>query len=182
MGICQKICDSDVDAIRQTLELIDPEKIRRAADILVSAGRVLCMGQGASMILAQECAHLFSLVRPNFYAVIDSHIQAIAASQLTARDVVLYFSYSGSTKELLDNLKIVREQRAMSILITRFPKSPGAAYADVVLQCGGAPAGRVDCCTYCTVISCGCSFQRDLPQRCRRKYPASGAGGGSTFG
>lgn len=136
LGICQKICDSDVDAIRQTLELIDPEKIRRAADILVSAGRVLCMGQGESMILAQECAHLFSLVRPNFYAVIDSHIQAIAASQLTARDVVLYFSYSGSTKELLDNLKIVREQRAMSILITRFPKSPGAAYADVVLQCG----------------------------------------------
>lgn len=135
-GICQKIYDSDVEALRQTLELIDSEKIRRAADILVSAGRVLCMGQGASMILAQECAHLFSLVRPNFYAVIDSHIQAIAASQLTARDVVLYFSYSGSTKELLDNLKIVREQRAMSILITRFPKSPGAAYADIVLQCG----------------------------------------------
>ena len=24
----------------------------------------------------------------------------------------------------------------MAILITRFPKSPGAAYADVVLQCG----------------------------------------------
>ena len=24
----------------------------------------------------------------------------------------------------------------MTILITRFPKSPGAAYADVVLQCG----------------------------------------------
>lgn len=39
--------------------------------------------------------------RPNFYAVLDSHMQAIAASHLTARDVVLYFSYSGSTEELL---------------------------------------------------------------------------------
>ena len=57
-------------------------------------------------------------------------------AQLTRRDVVLYFSYSGSTKELLDNLKIARERGAGVILITRFPKSPGAAYADVVLQCG----------------------------------------------
>lgn len=63
-------------------------------------------------------------------------MQAIAASHLTARDVVLYFSYSGSTEELLKNLKIIRDRRAVAILVTRFPKSPGAAYADVVLQCG----------------------------------------------
>ena len=79
---------------------------------------------------------LFSTARPNFYAVLDSHMQAIAASHLTARDVVLYFSYSGSTEELLKNLKIIRDRRAVAILVTRFPKSPGAAYADVVLQCG----------------------------------------------
>ena len=94
------------------------------------------MGQGGSMLLAQECAHLFSTSMPNFTAVVDSHMQAIAASHLTPRDAVLYYSYSGSTEELLKNLKIVRERKAMTILITRFPKSPGAAYADVVLQCG----------------------------------------------
>lgn len=43
------------------------------------------------MILAQECAHLFSTARPNFYAVLDSHMQAIAASHLTARDVDTVF-------------------------------------------------------------------------------------------
>ncbi len=37
------------------------------------------MGQGGSMILAQEAAHLFATARPNFYAVLDSHMQAIAA-------------------------------------------------------------------------------------------------------
>ena len=120
----------------QTVELIRPDSVRKAADLLFSAEKVLCMGQGGSMILAQECAHLFSTARPNFYAVLDSHMQAIAASHLTARDVVLYFSYSGSTEELLKNLKIIRDRRAVAILVTRFPKSPGAAYADVVLQCG----------------------------------------------
>ena len=134
--LCQKVYEADLDAMSQTLELIDPDSIRRAADMLVSAGRVLCMGQGASMIMAQEYAHLFSLIQPNMFPVIDSHIQAIAASQLGPGDVVLYLSYSGSTKEVVDNLKIVRDRRARSILVTRFPKSPGAAYADVVLQCG----------------------------------------------
>ena len=46
------------------------------------------------------------------------------------------FAEAGSTEELLKNLKIIRDRRAVAILVTRFPKSPGAAYADVVLQCG----------------------------------------------
>ena len=134
--LSQKLYVIDRDAMAQTLELIRPDDIRRAADILSSADKVLCMGQGGSMLLAQECAHLFSTSMPNFTAVVDSHMQAIAASHLTPRDAVLYYSYSGSTEELLKNLKIVWERKAKVILITRFPKSPGASYAHVVLQCG----------------------------------------------
>ena len=134
--MARKVYDTDLEAMTQTLELIRPEAIRRAADMVVSASRVLCMGQGGSTILSQECAHLFSTIQMNFTAVIDSHLQAIAASQLTPSDVVIYFSYSGSTKELLKNMRIIRERKARVILITRFPKSPGASFADIVLQCG----------------------------------------------
>lgn len=134
--LCQKIYAANVDAMTQTLGLLRPEAVRAAASLMMGADKVLCMGQGGSMILAQEAAHLFATALPNFFPVVDSHIQAMLTAQLTRRDVVLYFSYSGSTKELLDNLKIARERGAGVILITRFPKSPGAAYADVVLQCG----------------------------------------------
>ena len=134
--MCQKIYATDLDAIAQTLDLIRPGAVAAAADLLLSAGRVLCMGQGGSMILAMECAHLFSTAMPNFSAVWDSHLQAISAAQMSRGDVVIYFSYSGSTEELLANLRVVRERGGKTILITHFPKSPGAAYADVVLQCG----------------------------------------------
>ena len=134
--MCQKIYAADMDAAAQTMSLIRPETIRRAADLLLTADKVLCMGQGGSMILAMECAHLFSTARSGFFPVWDSHLQAIAASQLTERDAAIVFSYSGSTRDLPDLLKIVRERGAKSILVTRFPKSPGAMYADVVLQCG----------------------------------------------
>ena len=88
------------------------------------------------MVVAQEAAHLFSTALPNFYPVDDSHFQAIRCALLTARDVVMYFSYSGSTKDVVDVMKIAQERGARSILITRFPKSPGASCADVVLECG----------------------------------------------
>ena len=135
-GMCRAVYRSDSEALAQTLELIQADMVRKAADMIVSAGRVLCMGQGGSMILSQECAHLFSTIQLNFTAVMDSHLQAIAASQLTPGDLVIYFSYSGSTKELIKNLQIIRDRKARIILVTRFPKSPGAAYANIVLQCG----------------------------------------------
>lgn len=134
--MCQKIYAADVDAITQTLALINPAAIAAAADLLLAADRVLCMGLGGSMVIAQEAAHLFSTAKPNFFAVEDSHFQAIRCALLTQRDVVVYFSYSGSTRDIVDVMKIARERGAKIILITRFPKSPGAACADVVLECG----------------------------------------------
>ena len=134
--MCRKLCAANVEAITQTMNMLDPDSVSAAADLLIEAERVLCMGLGGSMVLAQEAAHLFSTALPNFYAVEDSHFQAIRCALLTERDVVVYFSYSGSTRDVVDVMKIVQERGAKTILITRFPKSPGAACADVVLECG----------------------------------------------
>ena len=135
-NMCQKLFAADLDAMEQTLALIRPEALRLAGDLLLSAGKVLCMGQGGSMILAREAAHLFSTAFGCYFAVEDSHMQVISAAQLSPGDVVLYFSYSGATRDLLETLQVAREQGGKIILITRFPKSPGAALADVLLQCG----------------------------------------------
>ena len=134
--MCRKLCAANVEAITQTMDLIDPANIARAADMLIEAERVLCMGLGGSMVLAREAAHLFSTAMPNFYAIADAHFQAIRCAMLSPRDVVLYYSYSGSTKDLVDVLKIAQDRGAQTILITRFPKSPGAACADLVLEFG----------------------------------------------
>lgn len=134
--VCQKLYAADVGAITQTLELLNPRKIEKAADLLERAGKVLCMGQGGSMIIAQEAAHLFSTAGGKFFAVSDAHMQAIAATSMDRHDVLLYFSYSGSTSDMMETVKLAHGRQAKVILITRFPKSPGAAEADVVLQCG----------------------------------------------
>lgn len=108
--MCRKIYEADVDAVRQTMSMLDPASISAAADLVLEADRVLCMGLGGSMILAREAAHLFSTAMPNFYEVEDSHLQAIRCAMLGRGDLVLYFSYSGSTKDLVDVLKIAQER------------------------------------------------------------------------
>lgn len=134
--MCQKVYDADTEAVHQTLALVQADNIMQAAEILLHANKTICMGQGGSMILAQEAAHLFSTALPGFFAIWDSHLQAVTVSQLTTQDAVLFYSYSGSTKELVDILTMTQARGVKSILITHFPKSPGAIIADVVLQCG----------------------------------------------
>lgn len=134
--MCQKLFAAEVDAIEQTLHLLRPEAVTAAGDLLERADKVLCMGQGGSMIMAQECAHLFSTAFGNYFPVSDSHMQAIAVTQAGPQDVILYFSYSGATRDLLEAGGLARERGMKLILVTRFPKSPGADLADVVLQCG----------------------------------------------
>lgn len=134
--MCRKVYAANLNAMAQTLELVKPEALRAAADLLEKAGKVLCMGLGGSMLLAREAAHLFSTVSGKYFAVSDAHLQAVAAATLEPGDVILYFSYSGSTLDMMDTAKLARERGGKVVLITRFPKSPGAELADVVLQCG----------------------------------------------
>lgn len=134
--ICRKLYTAEMEAIGQTMEVLKPEAIVRAADLLEKAPRVLCMGQGGSMLIAQEAAHLFSTVDNRFAAVVDSHMQAMSAAMMDPEDVVMFFSYSGSTRAMMETLKLAKEREGKVILVTRFPHSPGAELSDIVLQCG----------------------------------------------
>lgn len=134
--MCSKLANANIDAIIETQSLVRPADIKAAADAIVAADKVICMGQGSSMLMAQEAAHLFSTAFSGFFAVIDSHVQAVTVAQLTEHDLILYFSYSGSTKELMDLLRIAKARKVKVLLITRYPNSPGAEMADIVLQCG----------------------------------------------
>ena len=135
---CWKIHGADLAVITQTFELIDQEAYFSAIDLLLKAKKVVCMGQGGSVIIAMEAAHLFSTVSGKFICVQDSHMQIITISNMEKDDVLIYFSYSGSVTDMMENFSLAKSRGVKTILFTRFPKSPGAEEADVVLQCGSS--------------------------------------------
>lgn len=134
--LAAKLAASSIEAITETQALIKPGVLQAAADTLLKADKVLCMGQGGSMLLAREAAHLFSTAFSGYFPVADSHMQAIYVSSLTEKDAILYFSYSGTTTGLMEVLRLAKPRKVPVLLVTRFPNSPGASQADIVLPCG----------------------------------------------
>lgn len=124
------------EAIDETIALLDKDSIHQAIELFEAAGRVMCAGSGGSMRMADECAHLLSIVQPKFVAVSDSHSQMAYLATMKKNDVILLISYSGATVNGIELLELATKMGIKSILITRFKKSPLAKLANVTLCCG----------------------------------------------
>ena len=135
-NVCRKLYQTDVAALSETLELMDPDSVAAAASMLSQARRIFCFGQGGSNVMAMEAWARFSTASSRFLHIEDSHMQAMAAALCDKEDVILFFSYSGSTRDMLDVLRPARDGGAKIILITHFSNSPAAALADLILLCG----------------------------------------------
>lgn len=134
--MARKLLANNISAMTETLFLMQADAIHQAIQYLSGAGCVYCFGQGASGLIAQDAWARFSTVSPRFHTIPDNHLQTCAISLCSAKDVLLYFSYSGATRDGEDLLRLARENGVKIILITRHTKSPAARYADVVLPCG----------------------------------------------
>ncbi len=99
-------------------------------------GRCSASDRAAAWSPPNEICARFACITNKFRAAADSHMQVIAASLMTEQDVVLFVSYSGATRDLMETLRTAKANGAKIILITHYEDSPGAKLADVVLLCG----------------------------------------------
>lgn len=136
--LCARVFTSNMESLVKTRALLNAESITRAVDLLEQANRVYCLGQGGSLLIAMDVWSRFLTISDKFYNVQDSHLQAITVSLLGPEDVILYFSYSGSTRESVDLLRIAKKRGVRVILVTRYGDSPAAAQSDAVLLLGGS--------------------------------------------
>lgn len=134
--LCRKLRDSYVSSINDTISQLDPLSVKLAVDLLVNARHVYCFGQGGSMVTAKEAWALFSTVTPKFIHIEDSHMQTMSTALLNPEDVILFFSYSGSTRDMKEVLDLAKERHVPIILVTHFRKSLAASFANVCLICG----------------------------------------------
>lgn len=135
-GRCQEVGRLAVEAVNHTIEMVDPKQVLQAVELFERAPHVMCIGSGGSMILASAFANMFAMADPKFYAVSDSHTQLSAAATMDREDMIVLFSYSGATTGGVQVLELAKRRGIATVLITRYPKSPAAKLADVVLRCG----------------------------------------------
>jgi DNA-binding MurR/RpiR family transcriptional regulator len=135
-GRCQEVGRLAGEAVNHTIEMVDPKQVQQAVEMFEKAPHVMCIGSGGSMIMASTFANMFAMADPKFYAVADSHTQISSAATMGKGDMIVLFSYSGATTSGVQVLELARSRGIPTVLITRYPKSPAAKLADVVLRCG----------------------------------------------
>ncbi len=135
--LCARVYTSNMDSLVKTRSVLDLRSVKRAVDMLEEASRIYCLGQGGSLMVAMDVWSRFVMISDKFYNIQDSHLQMMTASLLGPKDVILFFSYSGATRDLADLLRLTRQQGTRVILVTRQADSPAARQADCVLLVGG---------------------------------------------
>ena len=134
--LCEHASALLMTTINGTQNALSPEAVDRASELLRKARQVYCLGQGGSMLIANAICARFACISTKFRTAGDSHLQLVTASLMTPEDVVLFVSYSGATRDMLETLRTAKAAGAKIILLTHYEDSPGAKLADVVLLCG----------------------------------------------
>lgn len=133
MQIARKVFRADMQAIAQTLELLDEHALNRAVAVLNSARRIEIYGVGSSAPIAMDAYYRFLRIGLRVAVVTDSHMQAVSAALLESRDVALVISHTGRTKETLETARLARARGATVIVLTSFLRTPIREVANIVL-------------------------------------------------
>jgi DNA-binding MurR/RpiR family transcriptional regulator len=133
-AIFGKVCNEIYYSLELTKKALQPQAIASAAQALLAADSVLILGLGNSAPIAMDAEHKLLRTGIRARACSDNHMQAIAVSHTTSRDAVIGISHSGSSKDIVEALKIARQQGAATICITNHGKSPIVKQSDIVLQ------------------------------------------------
>lgn len=131
--VCRKMFHAGIQALRDTLSVLDPDAVDEAVRLIRAADRVEIYGIGSSAPIAEDAQYRMLRIGLNAKVVVDSHVQAISASRTGPDVAVLTISHSGATHETLAATRLAKEAGAKTIIVTNFANSPLQAYADVKL-------------------------------------------------
>ncbi|WP_156858029.1 MurR/RpiR family transcriptional regulator [Oceanobacillus sp. AG] len=132
--IKKKVFQSNIQALYDTLEVINDEEIQLAIKAISNARSIEFYGTGGSGAVALDAQHKLLKLGIKSFAYIDSVLQSMSASVLTNEDVVIGISHTGSNNDVLAALRLAKEAGATIICITNSSRSPITKISDIILQ------------------------------------------------
>ena len=132
-AIFEKVCNDAYMSLERTKKTLSAEAMTKASNAIAAARRVVLIGLGTSAQVAEDASNKLLRAGCNSSAYADTHMQSIAISQLKAGDVVIGISQSGSSKDIVEAMKLARAHGATTISITSKERSPIARQSDILL-------------------------------------------------
>ena len=136
-----QVTRAGAEAVRDAGAVVDPASFETAVAAIADAARVLFVGVGTSAPLCQDAAYRFSAIGIGAEAPADVHVQHVRARRLTAADVCVAVSHTGSTHETLQAARGAAEAGATVVAITSFARSALTELADCAIVAGARELG-----------------------------------------
>ena len=131
--IARKVLLRSMQAIDDTLSIIDDAKVDRAVSLIRKARRILIVSAGTSAPIAQELQNRFLRLGLDCHMQTDPYLQELQVALLGPKDLVIVISQTGNSNESKQTAVEAQAQEVPVICITGKAFSPIAQYADVVL-------------------------------------------------
>ena len=109
-AIVSSIRMNTIDSFDYIARNIDQEKLNVLAKEISRADKILCIGVGNSSIAAEACAMRLVRNGKNGIFLKDAHFQAIYINELKKNDVVIMFSMSGESKDLIHCANLINSK------------------------------------------------------------------------
>ncbi|WP_404404846.1 MurR/RpiR family transcriptional regulator [Jeotgalibacillus malaysiensis] len=129
----EKIKYHMIQAIEDSADVTNESVLESIIDKLDEADDIVIYGIGASGIAAMDMQNRLMRIGKQAQVVTDSHFQIMRAVTSSSETVVVAISLTGSTRDIVDAVKIASENGATIITLTNHEKSPLTKFADFVL-------------------------------------------------
>ena len=134
LALARRVLEIEAAAVSALTEQLDAGFVTAVDLILASKGRVIVSGVGKSGHIGRKFAATLASTGTPAYFVHAAEAAHGDLGMITAHDVLVAISYSGTGEELLKIVPLVKRQGARLIAITGHPESPLAREADVHLN------------------------------------------------
>lgn len=121
-------------SLERTHQIVDKYLFEKVVYLINKSNNILIYGKGQSGMSAVDLEILLLSVGIFSKAIVDFDFQIQGTTGLNQDDLLIIFSLTGRTTELMDSIKIAKENNATIVAITNYLTSPIAKLADVVLQ------------------------------------------------
>ncbi len=145
-NVLNKVLMSDVDKIKQTLEVTDKEEFNKIVDLIIEAKSIYILGARSSAVLARFLHLYFDLMFDNVKLI---HITS--SSEMFERimrigegDLIIGISFPRYSKKTSEAMKFAKDRGATAIALTDSQTSPLAKHTDYMLLARSDMASFVD--------------------------------------
>jgi DNA-binding MurR/RpiR family transcriptional regulator len=133
VAVVRKVFQTNGVALQDTLEILEIEAMKEAAQLLLTARQIMVVGVGGSGPAVTYAGNRFLLLGLKAYMCTDFYLMLMAASMLSRQDVVLAISNLGTTREIVETAGIARDKMARVMCITNNSLSPLARMSNPAL-------------------------------------------------